>query len=391
VSVSEDEEPTQQSLGAARAGEPTAGPGPTPEPEPTPEPKPSIESKPGDQPGLAGEEAPDPLASLPVGAQPLLAAAFDALTRSSVDLRRASIYVGLVTLALVGPVAFLFWAQLVAVSGGGTAFLRRSIESHEVALLVTSWFAIAALPVVLIESQGIAIALLGGRISGRPLALHEALQRSRQVFWRILRARILLTGPLVALELTVLPSVLDLPATVGWAFVTAPFVYWPTGIVIGDVAAVEALRRSVRIARARWRLAFLLAGFSLLADFLSFFGVAAGESITGRLALLLGLGPEGGSVAIAVTTLIIGALILALGSLVLTVSAISNAPQVVAFLALTRYTGGLDRARDRASPETPDGRQRADPTFRWIPRPMRIAIALALLALVIGLREILQP
>ena len=138
-------------------------------------------------------------------------------------------------------------------------------------------------------------------------------------------------------------------------------------------------------------MAFLLAGFSLLADFLSFFGVAAGENIAGRLALLLGLGPEGGSVAIAVTTLIIGALILALGSLVLTVSAISNAPQVVAFLALTRYTGGLDRARDRASPETPDIRQRADPTFRWIPRPMRIAIALALLALVIGLREILQP
>ena len=150
MTVSGDEEAPQQSLGVIGGGEPTAGPGPKPEPEPTPEPVPTaepepfIESRPGDKPGLVGGGAPDPLASLPVGAQPLLAAAFDALTRSSVDLRRASIYVGLVTLALVGPVAFLFWAQLVAVSGGGTPFLRRSIESHEVALLVTSWFAIAA-------------------------------------------------------------------------------------------------------------------------------------------------------------------------------------------------------------------------------------------------------
>ena len=95
-----------------------------------------------------------------------------------------------------------------------------------------------------------------------------------------------------------------------------------------------------------------------------------------------------------------GALILALGSLILTVSAISIAPQVVAFLALTRYGGGLDRARDpvlvapASGEEAADRPPRAPPRlrtgFRWVTRPMRVGIVVALVAMAIGLYEVVR-
>ena len=45
-----------------------------------------------------------------------------------------------------------------------------------------------------IDAQAIAIALLGGRASERPLRLREAVARARQTFWRLLG-----TGLLVGL------------------------------------------------------------------------------------------------------------------------------------------------------------------------------------------------
>ena len=72
---------------------PTAEPGPTSEPaneaEPTTEP-----ALPGDLQAPEPEPRRDPLSGLPTGGQALLSTAFDVLARSSLELRRASIYIG---------------------------------------------------------------------------------------------------------------------------------------------------------------------------------------------------------------------------------------------------------------------------------------------------------
>ena len=378
---------------------PTAEPGPTSEPANEAEPK-TEPALPGDLQAPEPEPRPDPLSGLPTGGQALLSTAFDVLARSSLELRRASIYIGLLSLALIGPAAYLLWAVAVESVDESITELTRQLTRAGGAFGITAVIASAGFVAISVESQALAIGTLAGRVGGQPLALHEALRRSRQVFWRIIRARILVTAPLVVLDLLLIRGPWTFPAAVAWAFVTAPFVYWPTGIVIGDVPAVESLRRSVTMARVRWKTAFLLAGFSLLADFLSFFGIGVGEDVLARIATPLGLGPEGGAVAVAVTTVVIGSLILALGSLILTVSAISIAPQVVAFLALTRYGGGLDRARDpvlvapASGEEAADQPPRAPPLlrtgFRWVTRPMRVGIVVALVAMAIGLYEVVR-
>src|SRR5439155_22524229 len=142
--------------------------------------------------GLPAET--DPLAGPPVGGQPLLSVAFDALARSSVDLRRASIYIGLIALALIGPAVFLVWAAAVESVRETLIEVSRQLNRAGGSFALAVAIAIAGFVLISIESQAIAIALLAGRVAGRPLALHEALQRSRQVFWRIVRVRSLITA-----------------------------------------------------------------------------------------------------------------------------------------------------------------------------------------------------
>ncbi len=67
---------------------------------------------------------------------------------------------------------------------------------------------------------------------------------------------------------------------------------------------------------------------------------------------------------------------MAFGSLNFTIAAIVAAPQVAAFLGLTYYAGGLDRARDLPANA---------PRFRWVTRPMVVAIILVGLFSAIGL------
>ena len=62
----------------------------------------------------------------------------------------------------------------------------------------------------------------------------------------------------------------------------------------------------------------------------------------------LGLGFEGGALTTFLTLCLLLLGLLALGSLTFTIAALTTAPQVVAFLALTGYAGGLERARESA-------------------------------------------
>ena len=138
-----------------------------------------------------------------------------------------------------------------------------------------------------------------------------------------------------------------------------------TGIVLGDVGASEAVRRSTRLARVRWRLAIAVSAVGAVVGFLELFATGAGIDILARLggALHLGFDTATGTVALGIVVM---AGVLAVGSLTFTLAALRDAPQVVAFLGMTGYGAGLDRSR-----EPWVGPRRLE---RWISIPMEIAI-----------------
>ena len=317
----------------------------------------------------AAEPAPtavDPLLDLPQRGGRLLSASFDLLTTGRADLRRASLYIGMVLLLTVGPLALLVLG--LTIEGIDTVdFLNDQGRllgpgrlptdvSNQVAttLALTLFLALAGYIVVLIEGQTLAILILAGRLAGRPVPLRAALMRSRGVFWRIAGAALLVGVPLELVQLAVqypLTSGLSHPSQGATLFATAvgtlvgwPFVYLVTGIVLGDVGATEAVRRSVRLARARPLTALAISIFAALAQYLTFFGIGAADDLVERVVTSLGLNTDGGTLTIAAVGLLVLVLVVAFGTLQFTVTAITIAPQVVAFLALTRYTGGLDRA-----------------------------------------------
>jgi hypothetical protein len=270
-----------------------------------------------------------------------------------------------------------------------------------------------------VEGQAVAVALLASRAAGRQLSLRAAVMRSRAVFWRLVRGGLLVGIPLGAVELSVeLILGVEGPGAQGTALVATairtvagmPFAYLATGIVIGDVGAVEAVRRSMRLASARWRIALMVAVFAALAQYLVLFGLGAGGDIVARIAEPLGLDPQGGPIAVIAVALLASVFILALGTLQFTVVAIASAPQVVAFLSLTRFTGGLDQAqlaetaavplsagKTLAPTFSPAGGGYGQPSywnvapapnrFRWMTRPLLIGVAIALLAMVAGIAQ----
>jgi hypothetical protein len=121
-----------------------------------------------------------------------------------------------------------------------------------------------------------------------------------------------------------------------------PFVYVPAGIILGEVGAWEAIRRSVGLVRLRKRLAVVVTLFGVLSQFIVLFGVSIGADVVARV--LAGTGliedfPRSLMVPIA------AALVFALGTLTFLVEAIAAAPAVHAFAALTHYTNGLEVGR----------------------------------------------
>src|SRR5262249_13821054 len=95
-----------------------------------------------------------------------------------------------------------------------------------------------------VDAQGIAISILAGRASERPVRLWEAIIRARQVFWRLSGA-----GFLVGIASTIVTLIIALPfirpndtnsgisfigSAIG-ALVVTPFAFASTSIVLGDV------------------------------------------------------------------------------------------------------------------------------------------------------------
>lgn len=302
---------------------------------------------------------------------------------ASATIRRASLYIGLLALGSFGPTAVLVLVgigRLLSDPGTAEALVLDPVrvlgEHPEIVepLLVTYFLVMVGLMLLVtisIDAQAIAIALLGGIASDRPLRLWEAVTRARQVFWRLAGAGFLVgTASSVVAFIVALPFLRPLDTNTGVSFIASmfgalvvtPFAFAATGVVLGDVGAIESLQRSMSLFRARPRIAFVVVLFTLVTSAIQSFALGAGLDVAVRVADFLGLGLDAGGVGLVLPAVLILGLITAFGSLTFTVAAIVAAPQVAAFLGLTFYSGGLDRARTDGSAR-PRG-------FRWVTVPM---------------------
>jgi hypothetical protein len=220
------------------------------------------------------------------------------------------------------------------------------------------------------------------------------------VFWRSIGGA-LLAGIALAVAQGVIDAALGsvFPTNGEGAFVAivlatvlvgAPFAYVQTGIVLGDVSAVEAVRRSFRVYRARKVAAAVVALFETAAFLLIFLGLSAGLDVALRIFDALGLGADAGPAGLALVTAGVVAATFAFGTLVFTVTALSLAPQVVMFVGLTHATIGLDHVRPGADHD-PAIVRGGSPRFRVVTRPMWVGIVVAWLVLFLMVALIAGP
>jgi hypothetical protein len=338
-------------------------------------------------PGLA---APDPgpalappteaVLAIPLGTRKLVSQALDLLTRQDAGLRSASFYIGLMVLVTVAPVIML--VALGAVTG--------SFETDTSSAL-PAWAVLAALPAfagytaAATEARTLATVVIGGRAEARPLRLRESISVARRRFWKVLGANVV-----VGFVTSLAASIVQLPiafalgndetinfglSLVVGTLVGAPFAYVAAGIVLGEVGVFEAISRSLRLARARPRLAIVVALFSILSQFIVLFGVSIGGDVVVRVIGGAGITVESFPVALVIP--LTAALVFAFGTLLFLVEAITAAPAVYAFVALTHYTHGLQVGRDEPAP----GSSVFSP---WFTPGLALVAAVALLALLMG-------
>lgn len=310
--------------------------------------------------------------------------ALDLLTRPDAGLRGASFYIGFMVLLTVGPAALLVG---LAMATGGFDVLQQT----EPPPVWVWWLMLAFVPAALgfvgagVEARALASAVIGGRAEGRPLRLRESIAVARARFWPVLGAQVLvgivsliaqavLVGLFSAFGIRLDALDYALSVVVG-VVVGTPFIYAPAGIVLGEADAVEALRRSVRLARARKQLAVVVTLFSVLSGLVVQLGLGIGLDTVSRVASGAGLADH---VSPILVVPLAAALTFAYGTLVLLTEAIAAAPAVHAFVALTHYTGGLERGRR----EPLAIRRPSDP---WFTRGLALVAAVGIVALAGGM------
>jgi hypothetical protein len=321
----------------------------------------------------------------------LLGASFDLLTLASDDMRRASFYVGAITLITLGPLALASWASEVA-------SVHRTEGEMRAILLggAAGWYSVLAtlaglgLIVAAVESRAMAASILGGRYAGRPVDVRATLARSRMVFWRVVAVSLIVGIPVLIVQqaLGLVFEALFGPqtdlsivaSTLAAGLVGAPLAYLLTGVVLGDVPPIEATRRSFRVFRAAKAAAALVAVFETIAVLLVSLGLGVGLDVALKIFGALGLGPGSGPVGLAIVTVGVVAAVFALGTLIYTALAISIAPQVVMFVGLTHATFGLDHVQPGGDRD-PTVRRPGARRFRWLTIPMLIGLAIGVVAL----------
>ncbi len=329
------------------------------------------------------------------GALAIVSRGLDLDVTASRQIRRASLYVGLLSLLCIGPIVAIVWAftasqggfdWIAAISAGETELVPFPVGPDVAWLLpVVILVGIGCLVAVAVDAQLLATVLIGAQATGRRFDLRGGLVLVRHRFWRLVRASVMsLVIPRLVVQIYVsggrpvqtetqalLINGLNLLASV-------PFAYVAAGIVLGDVGAWESIRRSWRLARTRWRLAFVIAIVSTAVTYIAGFALAAGAGVLDRLGAALGLGTTTGPLQLVVLAVIVAFGLISVGSLVMTIAALTVAPQVVAFLGLTGYSHGLD---DAGAGDNSFAQPRIVPL---ISRPMKVILVInAVLMLVV--------
>jgi hypothetical protein len=366
--------------------DPARPPGPQPDRQPE-QPSDPLPAAPADPPPVELAQEPAPVYVLPT-ARKVVSSGLQLALTSTGELRRASIYIGLLVLGAFGP-AILALMLIVGRLGDqageafgsllfGDAYVLPTQPALEAALLVVAIEALIGVALFLtisIDAQVMGIAILGGRASERPLRLWESITRARQTFWRMAGAGTLVGVVSAVIQVFILGALGGLSQSAETANVVgsliatilvAPLAYVATSIVLGDVGAMEALSRSWRLFRVRRGLAVVVVLFTFVTSAIQLFALSAGLDLVIRASELLHVSLTEGALAFTTAVVLILAAIVAYGSLTFTIGAIVAAPQVAGFLGLTFYSGGLDRARvDAVKP--PRG-------FRYVSRPMAVAM-----------------
>jgi hypothetical protein len=368
--------------------------------------EPAIEAEavPGATPAPVGSLPSEPATVEPLPSTPTMPSTLAIVSRgldlnvaASAEIRRASLYVGLLWLLSAGPIAAVVWA--FSAHQGGFDWLRTLATGQELLLIpVGSAFGWLSFVVVIVgfaclvsislDAQLVATILIGAKATGRRIDLRVALALARLRYWRLVRATILVFAILLVPRFVINRVVMngqpvgtdaqDLVVTAINILLSVPFAYVAAGIVLGAVGAWEAVRRSWRLARARLRLAFLIAIVNTAVTYIAGFALGAGADILGRLGTAFGIGLTMGPIQVVVLAAIVAFAIVSIGSLVMTVDALTVGPQIVAFLGMTGYANGLDATKDL---HTPLATPRVEPL---ISRPMKIALVVSAAAAVLA-------
>ncbi len=280
---------------------------------------------------------------------------FDQAVRASRIIRNASLYVAVLFVALLGAGVLAelgvdSWVNGAPGVGLAADTARDAVLRAQLILVI----GIVACLIVLVDGTAIGMTLLASRAVGAPVGLRSAVQRARQVFWRLVGA----TFVIALLE--VLASVLyhlairrDTPDATDFTFymvdpvpatlVSIPFVLTTTAIILADDSLGAALRRSVGLARRSLPIAIALALFGLAFGYIG--GLAANEGLGLLLrateAINLDITRNTASFLLAAGLGL--ALVSAFGSILFTAQAVISATQATAFIQFGVLLPGLAR------------------------------------------------
>ena len=364
-------------------------PGPPDPPDP---PAPAASTPAASTPAASPPEAPpppsSPLAAVPLSGRAVVSASFELLSTAQRPLRSASFYAGWLALATMGPLALLLWRLESVAPSAFDGLLGATSEPLDGPLGLAFLLAALGYMAVVIDARAIAAAVIAGELEGRPVRLAGAVRLARRRFWRLVGAAALVAiptvlgqslGTMVAESLVAgSPEATAAIGVVAGIAASSPFAYMLAGIVLGEVPTVESLRRSVRLARLRPRLAITVAAFGVASQLLLFLALTAGLDVVLRITDAIAMPP--GTAGDLAAAAMIAVVVFALGTLLFTAEALAVAPQVHAFVALTHYARGLELARV-------DGTARR-PWEPWLGRGFAAGVVLGVLVTVAGLRAI---
>jgi hypothetical protein len=336
----------------------------------------------GPSPAEPSRAEPPPLAG-PVGPLEIIGRGLDVNVAASSDVRRVAILIGLLALAAAGPIVALELAAsglIGAPSSDGPysdiVALQGRLNAARILVELSALIGIGCVIALAIDSQLLAVHVIASRATGRAFSLRPALEVVRIRFWRLARANILvgliLFIPRAVIERILAPRGIALQSqsvvqVILDIILSVPFAYLATWILLGQVGAREAVRRSWRLARSRPSLALVIAIVNVAFQTIALVALGSAAEILVRIADALGLDHATGLGIVPLGALLALAIV-ATGSLVMTIAALTVGPQVVAFLRLTGTDGGLVALHD---PDNPFATPRVEPL---VSRPMKIAL-----------------